>query len=111
MTTIDDVKATLQQLAERDGNTLPSLRFKGFIRKELMQEHEFPAHAAETIAARIVVELGSEPMLDTDLKEMAKSYAQLIENLRSAYHRQGFADPVQAVVESSGSLKLKLTLS
>lgn len=109
MININDLKWMLQQMADIDVSSLPSPRFKGFLRQELLQEHAFPQAAAESIAARMVVELGTEPMLDYDLKDMAKSYAHLIEKMRSAFHQQGFTDPVQAVVESAGLLTLKLS--
>lgn len=107
MFTIEDLLNLFNQLAEVDPAQSPSVRFKAHIRQELMSVHKFSVEHAELIAARMVVELGNDPMPEDAVKSMAVSYAKLIGKMREAYASAGFTNSSLAVVESASQLTVK----
>ena len=104
---LSETKDLLKTIANTNMVALPTTRFKAFLRKALIKEQKFSLPSAETIAARMVVELGPNPIADADLVELAASYAQVIANMRDAFAELGFQEPARAVENSAEQSTLK----
>ena len=108
---MNDIKKMLREFADRDASQTPSAVFKGLMRAALV-DRDFDlwdVKMAEAIVARMDVQLGLAPLDIEDLREMANSYARIVDRLADAYRAQGFANPRQAVLESASQLSLKLS--
>ena len=99
--------AAVRSMASIDFSTLPSVKFIGRLRVELIQKGLTP-ELAEKMAARVDVTMPPDALTDDEINELAQHYASFIENMMKAFSSVGVEDATSFVLNMSAPLTLKL---
>lgn len=99
--------AAVRSMAALDFSNLPSVKFIGRLRVELIQKGLSPEFA-EKLAARVDVSLPPDALTDEEINELAQLYASFIENMMKAFSSAGIEDAASFVLSMSAPLTLKL---
>lgn len=100
--------AAVRAMSEIDFSTLPSVKFIGQLRTELLAKG-YSVEQAEALAARVDVTLPPDSLTDEEIAELAKYYAQFIEQMKTAFAAAGITDPSAFVLKMAAPLTLKLS--
>ncbi len=100
--------AAVRDMVEADLSQLPSVKFLGALRAQLIVLGATPEHA-EALAAKVDVSMPAGSLDDAEVLELARLYAQFITQMKAAFASVGVANPDQFVLNLATPLTLKLS--
>lgn len=102
-----DLVDAVEAMAAANFDTLPGVKFAGFLRKFLIHRL-FSIRDAEQITAQVKVSLPQGSMTDDQVEALARAFANVVAKMRDAFEAQGFEDSAEAVCTMASGLVLKL---
>lgn len=100
--------AAVRAMADIDFSTLPSVKFIGELRAQLIAGGATVAHA-EALVAKVDVTLPPDSLTDAEITELAQHYAKFIGQMKAAFASAGISNPDEFVLQMSTPLTLKLS--